>query len=210
MTRLATILGFAMAGAATLQGVGAQGRGIPGGVAFYSMRDGNAEIYTMDADGQNQTRITFHANSDVDPAISPDGRDIIFTSNRGGNNDIFIVDARGGTPVNLTNHSANDGWARWSPDGHYIVFHSNRDQNDFEIYVMDRDGGSVARLTERPGSISTRLVAQRQVGRLPERHGSLRSGSPERRDRQPHVGGWAESDGRVVAQWTRARVHERA
>lgn len=150
MTRrqvLAVVAGVA----AAVNVVSAQGRGIPGGVAFYSSRDGNPEIYAMDADGENQTRITYHPASDTDPAISPDGRDIVFTSNRTGNNDIYIVDARGGAPVNLTNDPANDGWARWSPDGRYIVFHSNRASGNFDIYVMDRDGGAVTRLTDDAG-----------------------------------------------------------
>ena len=128
----------------------AHGSGIPGGVAFSSMRDGNAEIYTMDADGANQTRVTDHPATDTDPAISPDGREIVFTSNRAGNNDIFVIDSRGGTPVNLTNNPANDGWARWSPNGRHIVFHSNRDGN-FEIYVMDADGQAPTRLTSYAG-----------------------------------------------------------
>ena len=128
----------------------ANGRGIPGGVAFSSMRDGNPEIYTMDGNGTNQTRITENPATEVDPAISPDGRDILFTSNRSGNNDIFIIGSRGGTPVNLTNHAANDGWARWSPNGRQVVFHSNRDGN-FEIYVMDSDGLLPTRLTNYPG-----------------------------------------------------------
>lgn len=128
----------------------ADGRGIPGGVAFNSMRDGNAEIYTMDGDGGNQTRITEDPATDVDPAISPNGRDIVFTSNRSGNNDIYVVDRGGGNPVNLTKNPANDGWARWSPNGHQIVFHSNRDGN-FELYVMESDGVLPIRLTNHPG-----------------------------------------------------------
>jgi Tol biopolymer transport system component len=139
-----------LVGTAGLSDVPAQGRGVPGGVVFHTMRDGNAEIYTMNWDGGNQTRVTDHPATDVDPAISPNGRDIVFTSNRAGNNDIFIVDSRGGTASNLTNHPANDGWARWSPDGHRVVFHSNRDGN-FEIYVMDSDGLLPTRLTNYPG-----------------------------------------------------------
>jgi hypothetical protein len=55
--------------------------------------------------GASPRRITDHAATDVDPAISPDERDIIFTSNRTGNNDIFLVDSRGGMPFNLTKRS---------------------------------------------------------------------------------------------------------
>jgi len=130
--------------------VAGQGRGVPGGVAFNSARDGNNEIYVMDWDGRKPLRITDNSASDLDPALSPNRRDIIFASNRTGNNDIFIVGSTGGAAVNLTNHPANEGWARWSPDGRQIVFHSNRDGN-FEIYVMDEDGSSPTRLTNYAG-----------------------------------------------------------
>ena len=130
--------------------VAGQGRGVPGGVAFFSARDGNNEIYIMDWDGSRPLRITNNPASDVDPDISTNGRDIVFTSNRNGNNEIYIVGSAGGTPVNLTNNSANDGWARWAPDGEHIVFHSNRDGN-FELYAMNSDGTGQMRLTNYPG-----------------------------------------------------------
>ena len=127
-----------------------QGRGVPGGLTFFSARDGNNEIYVADWDGRRALRLTDHPASDVDPDISPDGRDVTFTSSRTGNNDIFIVSSAGGPAVNLTNDVANDGWARWAPDGRHIVFHSNRDGN-FELYVMDADGTDVRRLTNYAG-----------------------------------------------------------
>ena len=42
-------------------------------IAFYSRRDGNAEIYVMNADGSGQTRITHNPGEDVRPAWSPGG-----------------------------------------------------------------------------------------------------------------------------------------
>lgn len=131
-------------------GVDGQGQGAPGSLTFFSARSGNNEIYTADPDGGRPFRITEHSASDTDPAISPNGRDVVFTSNRSGNNDIFVIGSAGGPAVNLTNHAANDGWARWAPDGWHIVFHSNRDGN-FELYVMNGDGSGVTRLTNHPG-----------------------------------------------------------
>jgi len=131
-------------------GVSAQGRGVPGNLAFYSARAGNNDIYVMDWDGRRPLRITDDPSSDIDPDISPNGRDIVFTSGRTGNNDIFIVDSIGGTAVNLTNNPGTDGWARWAPDGEHIVFHTNRDGN-FELYLMNRDGSNQVRLTNYPG-----------------------------------------------------------
>jgi len=125
----------------------AQSRGVPGDIVFNSARDGNNEIYKMNWSGGVPLRLTTDPASDVEPALSPNGRDVIFTSNRTGNNDIYIVGSAGGTAVNLTNNAANDGWARWSPNGQQIVFHSNRDGN-FEIYVMNANGTAPTRLTD--------------------------------------------------------------
>ena len=41
-----------------------------GKIAFHSDRDGNREIYTMNADGSNQTRLTFNEAIDSDPSWS--------------------------------------------------------------------------------------------------------------------------------------------
>ena len=47
-----------------------------------SNRDGNQEIYVMDADGSNPTRLTNDAKRDEDPDWSPDGTQIAFRSFR--------------------------------------------------------------------------------------------------------------------------------
>jgi Tol biopolymer transport system component len=143
-----TVIALILAG--SVHHVASQGRGVPGSVAFFSARDGNNEIYVMDWDGTRPLRLTSDPASDVDPDMSPNGRDVVFTSNRTGNNDIYVMDSTGRNPLNLTNSPANDGWARWAPDGQHIVFHSNRDGN-FELYVVNRDGSGLIRLTNYPG-----------------------------------------------------------
>lgn len=147
-TRAALVVALTLAAGADR--ISGQGRGVPGNVVFYSARDGNNEIYVMDWDGRRPTRLTDDPASDLDPALSPDRRDIVFVSSRSGNNDIFVIGSAGGPAVNLTNHPANDGWPRWSPDGEQVVFQSNRDGN-FELYVLNRDGTGLRRLTEHPG-----------------------------------------------------------
>ncbi len=122
-------------------------------VVFYSARDGhsNNQIYAMNPNGGDPIQVTNDTASDVDPDISPNGKEIVFTSNQtmSGNNNIFLRN-RYGVVRNLTNDNATDEWARWSPDGKRIVFDSNRNSGVFEIYVMNLDGSSVTELTAPP------------------------------------------------------------
>ena len=71
-------------------------------IAFTSDRDGNSEIYAMDANGSNQVRLTDNPAYDNEPAWSPDGTRIAFTSNRDGHSEIYLMDANGDNPVRLT------------------------------------------------------------------------------------------------------------
>jgi len=84
-------------------------------IAFISSRDGNWEIYVMNADGTDQHNLTNHPADDWEPAWSPDGTQIAFVSVRDGNHEIYVMDADGSNVRNLTNHPAHDGSPAWSP-----------------------------------------------------------------------------------------------
>ena len=51
-------------------------------IAFVSNRDGNDEIYVMNADGTAVTRLTMNPGEDGGPIWSPDGKQILFVSVR--------------------------------------------------------------------------------------------------------------------------------
>ena len=116
-------------------------------LAFTSVRDGNKQVYVMDADGQNITRLTYHNAESYEPASwSSDGRRIAFTSWRDGNSEVYAMDADGHNITRLTHHPAEDTDPTWSSDGRRIAFTSWRDGNS-EVYVMDTDGQNITQLT---------------------------------------------------------------
>ena len=86
-------------------------------IAFESDRDGNFEIYVMNADGTGQTRLTDHPAADRYPAWSPDGAMIAFTSTRDGNDEIYVMNADGTGQARLTNSPVSDSRPSWSPTG---------------------------------------------------------------------------------------------
>ena len=135
-----------------------------GQIAFSSNRDGNYEIYVMDADGKNQRRITNNRHLDKYPSWSPDGQRIAFTSSEDrdvavGHRQIYVMDADGKNHQNLSNNDFDDSDPSWSPDGQRIVFTSSFKDADiligkkvvehrqWEIYVMDADGGNQRNLS---------------------------------------------------------------
>ncbi len=115
-------------------------------IAFASDRDGNREIYVMNADGFGVTRLTVNDAIDSSPAWSPDGRRIAFHSTRDGNWEVYVMNADGSGVTRLTNNDARDWHPEWSPDGRSIVFDSNRDGN-LDIYGVNADGSGLTRLT---------------------------------------------------------------
>jgi Tol biopolymer transport system component len=115
-------------------------------IVFTSNRDGNEEIYSMNADGTGQTRLTNNSAPDYGPYWSPDGSKIVFQSERDGNSEIYVMNADGTGQTRLTNNTAVDSSPAWSPDGSQIAFHSNRTGN-FEIFAMNTDGTSQRQLT---------------------------------------------------------------
>ena len=115
-------------------------------IVFSSFREGDREIYLINADGSDEHPITHNEASDLDPDWSPDGTQILFSSNRDGNREIYVMNADGSNSLRLTHDEATDVEPDWSPDGKQILFTSNRDGNR-EIYVMNADGSNPRRLT---------------------------------------------------------------
>ena len=120
-------------------------------IAFDSNRDGNRELFLMNADGSNQTRLTNNNSDEFHPSLSPDGSTIAFVSNRDGNTEIYIMNLDDSTQTRLTNNFSEDWLPLWSPDGSKFLFCSNRDGN-WEIYVMNSDGSNQTRYTNHPAN----------------------------------------------------------
>jgi len=111
--------------------------------------DPYAEIFVMNSDGSNKTRLTNNRARDVYPVFSSGGKKVYFATDRDGNSEIYEMNADGsGTPRNLTNHPAYDADTAISPDGQ-IAFVSDRDGN-FEVYTMNADGSDQQNRTKNP------------------------------------------------------------
>ena len=141
-------------------------------IAFTSLRDGNEEIYVMNADGSGQVNRTNTPGSDAQPAWSPDGQKIAFTTTRTGNREVFVMDADGSNPVNVTNHPADDYRPDWQPTPATPVVFVH---GFLASRMVCQTGSGIAELW--PAHRADRPAAARRHGaRRRRRHGSPATG----------------------------------
>jgi TolB protein len=119
-------------------------------IAFVSDRLGNNEIYTMDFDGYNATKITDHKSIVLSPSWSTKGKRIAFTSYKRGNPDIYIKDLATSRESRISHHKGLNIAPAWSPDGERLAVTLSKDGNP-EIYVIDKHGNELKRLTNHWG-----------------------------------------------------------
>ena len=109
-------------------------------IVFRSMRDGNAEIYLMNADGSGLRRLTRHEATDTMPAFSSAGDRVAFTSFRDGNFEIYTIafdqDGEPGRPERLTRNPGHDMHPKFSPDDQWVLFTSQRGEFNDELPLL--------------------------------------------------------------------------
>ena len=126
-------------------------------IVFRSERDGNSEIYIMNADGSGQTRLTNDPADDRFPSWSPDGTKIAFRSRpwlHSEDSSINVMNSDGSGQTRLTKpdsfmsstNTALNHSPHWSPVGTEIRFSSDRGKGA-DIYIMNSDGSGQTRLT---------------------------------------------------------------
>jgi Tol biopolymer transport system component len=139
-------------------------------IVFTSLKDGDLEIYTMNADGSDVRRLTNTPGYDGGAWWSPDGKQIVYRANhptdsaelkiyrdllaqrlvRPGKVEVFIMNADGSDQRQITHLGGANFGPSWTPDGKRIVFSSNYKNprsGNFDLYLVDRDGGNLEQIT---------------------------------------------------------------
>jgi tricorn protease-like protein len=80
------------------------------------------DLFAVDPDGGNRTRLTSSSAYDGQAVYSPDGSRIAFMSTRDGPARIWVMNADGSDPHTITSNFPGSGRPTWSPDGGQIAF----------------------------------------------------------------------------------------
>ncbi|MFN8459577.1 MAG: hypothetical protein U0401_33850, partial [Anaerolineae bacterium] len=86
-------------------------------IAFSSNRDGDFEIYVLNANGSGLRQITYNSTDDKYPDWSPDGHTLSFISNESDVSEVYLVDLDTNEIIQLTHSQKERFFANvdWSP-----------------------------------------------------------------------------------------------
>ena len=105
---------------------------------------GNAHIWTVASDGQNERQITSSTESESSPRFSPDGKYLAFTSSRAGKakgNQVWLLDRSGGEAYQLTEVKGRLAGYEWSPDSKRLALTIGDPDPDADAPAAGGDAG---------------------------------------------------------------------
>ncbi|WP_407356649.1 TolB family protein [Methanolobus sp. WCC5] len=111
-------------------------------LVYTSRASGNYDMWVMDTDGTDRSRLTDAPGDESSPSWDPDGTSIVYSSM----GDIFSVNVNGKGPLRLTDDPNNNIEPSYSPDGTMIAYASDIG-GDYDLWIMDPTGNAHVQLT---------------------------------------------------------------
>jgi Tol biopolymer transport system component len=113
----------------------------------------SADIYSIDPDGSGLRQITHTPEDELDPSLSPDGRNVVYVQQLsagkcdGCPQTLWRIPRAGGSPQQLTQHAEQDTTPfdinpTWSPDGSEIAFQNSGAGGPIRLLEMPATGGA--------------------------------------------------------------------
>ncbi|MSQ32294.1 MAG: hypothetical protein EXR59_03530 [Dehalococcoidia bacterium] len=84
-----------------------------GRIAFHSIKEGNAEIYSMLSEGQNLDRITLNSFADTNTSWSSDGTKIVFQRLEADGSELYVMNTAGAGQTRITSNADDDSNPSW-------------------------------------------------------------------------------------------------
>jgi TolB protein len=110
-------------------------------IVFESNRNGKWQIYTMDVNGNNVSRVITSNANDRRPTWHPFKNMILFESDRTGINELYTYNISERTlkkvPIDL---KGNKMYGQFAPNGAELVFNYKVRDNNYNIYIISKNG----------------------------------------------------------------------
>jgi Tol biopolymer transport system component/DNA-binding winged helix-turn-helix (wHTH) protein len=119
-----------------------------GRLIFTSEDAGNIDVWSMDSNGGRRRQLTADLFADTGPAVSPDGRQIVFMSRRTGKESLWIMNSDGTDQREFFNMSI-ERQPEFSADGQWIYF-SSLHNGASSIWRRRVDGGEATEVVPGP------------------------------------------------------------
>jgi len=97
----------------------------------------NVDIWRVHPDGSGAVNLTADSDAnDAFPAVSADGRRVVFRSGRSGDNEIYLMDADGKNVRRASNAKGTDTMPAISPDGQWLAYATARTGKGLKIWIQ--------------------------------------------------------------------------
>jgi len=146
-------------------------------LVYTSLAGGDLDLWTMKPDGSQKKQITKTTGYDGGPALSRDGKKVVWRANHPKNEtdmarykslladnqttpmkmELMIADVDGKNARTLTDFGCASFAPTFTPDGKSILFSSNKhdcDSRHFELYMINVDGTGLKQVTDFKGFTS--------------------------------------------------------
>jgi TolB protein len=129
--------------------------GVPGifntRIAYVSTSGGRfKEIYVSHLDGSEKFQVTNNRTINLSPSWTPDGRSILYSSFKDRAQTLFLFELYSGREVKFSPRAGHYIGGKVSPDGQTVAATLEIAGNS-NLYLLDRSGNVIRRLTEDPG-----------------------------------------------------------
>lgn len=156
-----------------------------GRIVFCSFGDNITDLYIMNPDGTNRVQLTANAGKDnLYPAVTNDGRYVVFTSNRAGSRQIWRMDIDGRNQKQLTfpeDRGERSQNPALSPDGTEVFF-IKYGSGPAAIWKVPIDGGTPLPVSQLSDASTQPFLSISPDGKwLAYQHASVR---PEARNQE--------------------------
>jgi Tol biopolymer transport system component/DNA-binding winged helix-turn-helix (wHTH) protein len=139
-----------------------------GKIVFSSLSNNVTNLYSMNSDGSHRAQLTADAGQDnAHPAVTSDGRYIVFTSNRAGSRQLWRMDIDGRNQKQLTFDGGQKYSAQYpaiSPDGKEVYF-INRAAGTGAIWKVSTEGGAPVPVSRGAGASTEGFLSISPDGR---------------------------------------------